>query len=108
MSSTGDALEIRPADADDGAAILQLLANSLNWVPNELFEQFFAWKHEANPFGKSPAWVAVARDRPVGFRTFVRWEFDHPDGRVRNAVRAVDTGLALSAPVAGLDRKSAV
>lgn len=35
--------------------------------------------------------MAVAGGRLAGFRTFVRWEFDHPDGRVRRAVRAVDT-----------------
>jgi GNAT superfamily N-acetyltransferase len=91
VSGASDPIEIRSARADDRSAILRLLASSLNWVPNELFDRFFAWKHEANPFGTSPAWVAIAGDRLVGFRTFVCWEFDHPDGRVRTAVRAVDT-----------------
>ena len=85
------ALEIRTARSDDRAAVLELLASSLNWVPNELFDRFFAWKHEQNPFGVSPAWVAVDGTRIVGFRTFVRWEYQNPDGRPRRAVRAVDT-----------------
>jgi GNAT superfamily N-acetyltransferase len=85
------ALEIREARSDDRAAVLELLASSLNWVPNELFDRFFAWKHEENPFGVSPAWVAVDGPRIVGFRTFVRWEYQNPDGRPRRAVRAVDT-----------------
>jgi GNAT superfamily N-acetyltransferase len=93
VSATPDAgaIEIRDARPDDRHAVLELLASSLNWVPDELFARFFAWKHEQNPFGPSPAWVATAGDRIVGFRTFVRWEFAHPDGRVRRAVRAVDT-----------------
>lgn len=89
--SAPDRIEIRAAQAADRVAVLQLLASSLNWIPNELFDRFFAWKHEENPFGPSPAWVATDNDRVVGFRTFVRWEYDHPDGRVRRAVRAVDT-----------------
>src|SRR5205823_70862 len=43
-----------------------------------------------NPFGASPAWVALDGDRVIGFRTFMRWEFGHA-GRVYRAVRAVDT-----------------
>jgi GNAT superfamily N-acetyltransferase len=86
-----DAIEIRPIRPDDRSAVLDLLSASLHWVPNELFDRFFTWKHEQNPFGRSPAWVACDRDRLVGFRTFLRWELDHPDGRVRSAVRAVDT-----------------
>src|SRR5262249_19191903 len=45
-------------------------------------------------FGPSPAWVAVDAGRLVGFRTFLRWQFEHPDGRTRRAVRAVDTATA--------------
>lgn len=35
--------------------------------------------------------MAEADGGLAGFRTFVRWEFEHPDGRTRRAVRAVDT-----------------
>jgi GNAT superfamily N-acetyltransferase len=86
-----DELTIRPATAADRGEVLDLLVQSLQWVPNDVFARFFAWKHEQNPFGASPAWVATDEGRIVGFRTFVRWEFEHRDGRIRRAVRAVDT-----------------
>ena len=82
-------VSVRPAVADDRAAILELLALSLGWNRGPEFRDFFDWKHERNAFGQSPGWVAVVEERVVGFRTFLRWEFEHPDGRVRRAVRAV-------------------
>lgn len=87
---TGD-VEVRAAGPADRSAVLRLLSASLGWVPDEQFDAFFSWKHEQSPFGRSPAWVAVDGERVVGFRTFVRWEFDALDGAVRHAVRAVDT-----------------
>jgi GNAT superfamily N-acetyltransferase len=84
-------LTVRPAAPEDRAAVLELLSASLGWLPNEYFERFFAWKHEQNPFGASPGWVAVDGDRVVGFRTFLRWEYLGRGGRSYRAVRAVDT-----------------
>jgi len=49
------------------------------------------WKHLENPFGVSPMWIALADDRVVGFRTFLRWQFVTPTGEIVHAVRAVDT-----------------
>lgn len=91
MSNAAGAIAVRAAVDADRAAILDLLASTLQWVPDELFDRFFSWKHETSPFGRSPAWVATDDDRIIGYRTFVRWEFEHPDGRIRRAVRAVDT-----------------
>ena len=51
---------------------------------------FFAWKHTDNTFGASPSWVALVDGRVAAYRTFLRWEFEAPDGVLR-AVRAVDT-----------------
>jgi GNAT superfamily N-acetyltransferase len=85
---------VRRATPDDRPAILDLLADSLGWDRDDAFAEFFDWKHARNPFGVSPAWVAIADGRIVGFRTFLRWEFEHPDGRLRHAVRAVDTATA--------------
>ncbi len=85
---------VRRAGPADRSAILSLLAASLGWERDDAFAAFFAWKHEQNPFGPSPAWVALQGDDVVGFRTFLRWRFDHPDGRTRQAVRAVDTATA--------------
>jgi hypothetical protein len=85
---------VRRAVAADRPAVLELLAGSLGWDRDDAFAAFFAWKHEQNPFGPSPAWVAEVDGETVGFRTFLRWRFEHPDGRVRNAVRAVDTATS--------------
>jgi predicted N-acetyltransferase YhbS len=87
---TDSEIAIRRSDPSDQPQILRLLEASLRWVPDEQHAAFLAWKHDENPFGRSPAWVATAGDRVVGFRTFLRWEFDH-DGRRVRAVRAVDT-----------------
>jgi GNAT superfamily N-acetyltransferase len=84
-------IEIRPAGPSDRAAVLDLLAASLGWAADEHHEAFFDWKHEQNPFGRSPAWVAVDHGQVVGFRTFMRWEHESPGGDVIRAVRAVDT-----------------
>jgi predicted N-acetyltransferase YhbS len=84
-------IEIRLAEPADRQAILALLAASLGWLTDERFEALFSWKHEQNPFGRSPAWVAVDDAEVVGFRTFLRWEHRTPAGEVLRSVRAVDT-----------------
>lgn len=91
MTAAPSGLDVRAVAPDDRAGVLELLAASLEWVPNELFDRFFDWKHVENPFGRSPAWVAVDAGRIVGFRTFLRWELEDSTGRVHRAVRAVDT-----------------
>ena len=84
------ALTVRESLPEDSAQVLALMALSLGWRPDEPQQEFFRWKHEENPFGVSPGWVAVDEERVVGFRTFMRWEFVRA-GRVLRAVRAVDT-----------------
>jgi GNAT superfamily N-acetyltransferase len=88
-------IDVRSYEEDDRPAVLDLLAASLGWVPDDQHARFFTWKHRDNPFGPSPAWVATdagagAGGRIVGFRTFLRWELEL-DGRPIRAVRAVDT-----------------
>ncbi len=92
--TTRDDIAVRRATDDDRPAVLSLLADSLGWDHDDTFAAYFEWKHRQNPFGPSPAWVATCGDAIVGFRTFLRWEFEHPDGRTRRAVRAVDTATA--------------
>ncbi len=104
MTTASVDVQVRTFAADDRAEILDLLAASLRWVPDELFERFFTWKHDENPFGRSPAWVAVMGDRIVGFRTFMRWEFEDAHGRVQRAVRAVDTATRPEAQGKGVFR----
>ncbi len=85
-----DELTVRTAEDDDLPQVLELLQSSLGWVPDEQYAAFYRWKHHENPFGRSPAWVAVDGERIVGLRVWLRWRFT--DGqRTWDAVRAVDT-----------------
>ena len=84
-----DDVSIRRAARHDLPAIVALARRALGWSDTDT--AFLEWKHFENPFGVSPMWVAVAGDRIVGFRTFLRWEFVTPAGEVLRAARAVDT-----------------
>jgi GNAT superfamily N-acetyltransferase len=91
MKSPDRELAVRRTSDQDQPSVLRLLAASLGWGSNDRDAELFAWKHRQNPFGRSPAWVAVNGDGEiVGFRTFLRWEFECRSGVVR-AARAVDT-----------------
>jgi hypothetical protein len=85
-----DDLVVRAANAGDRRDILSLLSRVLDWNDDARHEKLFAWKHDENVFGPSPAWVAWDGDHLAGFRTFLRWEFQADDTPVP-AVRAVDT-----------------
>jgi len=85
-------ITIRRAEPSDRAEVLQLCRSSLGWSPKDPDEAFFSWKHDENPFGRSPAWIAVAPDSTVvGLRVFLRWRFRTGSGETVTAVRAVDT-----------------
>jgi GNAT superfamily N-acetyltransferase len=103
--TTPSQVTVRRAGAADLAAILDLLADSLGWERDPTFAEFFDWKHAGNPNGASPAWVAVEDETVVGFRTFLRWQFEHPDGRTRRAVRAVDTATSRAHQGRGIFRR---
>lgn len=94
-----DELTVRRATPADRAAMIELCRASLGWKREDPNEEFFAWKHDRNPFGESPAWLAVAPDGTLaGLRVLMRWRFAAPDsggiggaGGGISAVRAVDT-----------------
>lgn len=87
----GPDVEIRAAGPDDRPAVVALVGAALGWRSGDPNAELFAWKHDANPFGPSPMWVAEADGRLVGVRVFLRWELVDRDGGVVHAVRAVDT-----------------
>lgn len=87
---TDDGLVLRRATAADRDEIIRLLAASLGREDDPRYATLYAWKHEENAFGASPAWVACDGDRIAGFRALMRWEFTRGDDIVQ-AVRAVDT-----------------
>lgn len=80
---------IRPASLADRPAIIELLGRSLGGDDPRLAE-LFAWKHETNPFGASPLWIAERDGRIAGVRAMMRWDFER-GGQIVRAVRAVDT-----------------
>lgn len=102
---TTSELTVRRAAAADRAAIVDLCRSSLGWKPDDPNERFFAWKHDQNPFGASPSWVAEANGRLLGVRIFLRWRFRNPDGSVLRAVRAVDTATHPDAQGRGIFTK---
>jgi GNAT superfamily N-acetyltransferase len=81
---------IRPSVPGDLDQVLAVAARSLGWAADERDRAFFRWKHEENPAGPSPGWVAVEDGQVIGFRTFLRWAFADGDARLEMA-RAVDT-----------------
>ncbi|MBM4363048.1 MAG: GNAT family N-acetyltransferase, partial [Deltaproteobacteria bacterium] len=87
---TRAALELREGGDADEAAIVELLRASLGEGQIPRTAEFFRWKHREGPFGPSPCRVALAGERLVGVRLFLRWRFRDGD-RVVEAVRAVDT-----------------
>jgi GNAT superfamily N-acetyltransferase len=87
-----DGLTLRRAVEDDRSAVIELCRASLGWVHGDPNEAFFSWKHDENPFGASPSWVAESPEGAiVGLRVFLRWRFRDQAGNELSAVRAVDT-----------------
>jgi GNAT superfamily N-acetyltransferase len=89
-SDPASELDLRPATSTDRPQILALLGRTVGWPADEQGSRYFAWKHDTNPFGPSPSWVALDGPRIVAFRTFLRWELVR-HGVVIRAARAVDT-----------------
>jgi GNAT superfamily N-acetyltransferase len=84
-------IEIRPYEDDEEPAVLDLLNAALDGGPAGRWSpEFFRWKHLQSPFGRSFMLVALAGERIVGLRAFMRWRFQ-AGGRSLRAVRAVDT-----------------
>lgn len=84
-------LEIRRATPDDDSEVIPLLQAALKKDDDPHYRDFLDWKHRQNPFGVSPAWVALHEGRIVGYRTLLRWRFINDEGKKVTAVRAVDT-----------------
>ncbi|MCB1272645.1 MAG: hypothetical protein KDB31_14585, partial [Microthrixaceae bacterium] len=87
-SGMGDSgLTVRRARDGDRSQVIELCRASLGWRVGDPNEEFFAWKHDENPFGASPVWLAVAPDGSLaGLRALMRWRFSTPTGPI-SAVR---------------------
>lgn len=89
--TVGTTFHVRPYTAADEPAVLGLLEAALQGGPvGRRTPDFFRWKHEHNPFGRSFRIVAENAGEIIGFRSFLRWQFTDGARTVR-AVRAVDT-----------------
>ena len=67
-----DDLTLRRAGPADRAEVIRLLAASLGREDDPRYQTLYAWKHEENAFGPSPAWVACDGDRIAGFRALMQ------------------------------------
>ncbi|MEP0713374.1 GNAT family N-acetyltransferase [Algoriphagus sp.] len=85
-------MQIRQATNDDLPAIINLLKASLGESLTPKSEELWTWKHQTNPFGKSPMLLAEDNGFLCGVRVFLRWEFRHGE-KVIPACRAVDTAI---------------
>jgi GNAT superfamily N-acetyltransferase len=89
-------LVVRAATDEDEPVMAELVRGAMGWPADAPLAEYLRWKHHQNPFGRSPAWVAVDDGAIVGLRTLLRWEFEVPTGPPLRAVRAVDTATAAS------------
>lgn len=90
MPHGGAELTVRPARPEDRPRLVELLTLCLGEGSVPRTEEFWRWKHEANPFGPSPVLLAEVEGRIVGVRAFLRWRWRSGEREVP-AVRAVDT-----------------
>ena len=83
-------MNIRPAEAKDKPAIIELLRKSLGESTIPKSAALWAWKHEENPFGPSYVLLAEENEELIGLRAFMQWEW-HWNEKNYKTIRAVDT-----------------
>ena len=83
-------MEITEARHEDLPEMIALLKISLGEGLIPKSEEYFIWKHEKNPFGKSKILLAKEDGKIVGLRAFMHWSWT-TSAETISAVRAVDT-----------------
>ena len=83
-------MEIKEATHEDLPEMIALLKISLGEGLIPKSEEYFIWKHEKNPFGKSKILLAREDGKIVGLRAFMHWKWATSSESI-SAVRAVDT-----------------
>lgn len=73
----------------DVESIVELVKLCLGDKPTRT-KEFWSWKHLKSPFGSSYTMLAFDRDKLIGLRTFMKWQWIK-NGVVYKCVRAVDT-----------------
>jgi GNAT superfamily N-acetyltransferase len=97
-------MQIREAIPADIPEIVSLLKQSLGETLMPKSVGYWNWKHNENPFGKSPVLVARERGEIIGVRAFMRWQWVY-NNEIFNAVRAVDTATHPSFQGKGIFKK---
>lgn len=83
-------MEVKAAEIDDLPEMISLLKKSLGEGLIPKSEEYFQWKHNQNPFGKSKILLAKEDGKIVGLRAFMKWKWKDANHTI-TAVRAVDT-----------------
>jgi GNAT superfamily N-acetyltransferase len=83
-------MNIRQPKLEDKSKIIELLQVSLGEAKLKKTQEIWNFKHEKNPFGTSPVFVAEEGDTLIGVRVFMQWRWQL-DNEVWVAYRAVDT-----------------
>lgn len=83
---------IRKAISSDTPEIIEVLKSALgeSLMPKSI--GYWQWKHEQNPFGKSPVLIAEIDGKIVGVRAFLPWAWQE-NKKEWKSVRAVDTAV---------------
>lgn len=81
---------IREPKPEDSEAIIKLLQLSLGESKLKKTQEIWNFKHEDNPFGKSPVFLAEEDNSLIGVRAFMKWNWQLVN-TVWTSYRAVDT-----------------
>lgn len=96
---------VRPFGAADRAGVLEILAAAFGRWPRALEgvspEEFFDWKHEQSPFGRSILLVAEADGALAGFLALMPWRLSL-HGEPHRTIRGVDIAVHPSAQRRGV------
>ena len=108
--AVGPPPEIRVFVERDRTAVDALLDAAMDrHGDSDRYRELLRWKHDRNPFGRSPAWVAEQDGEIIGYRAFLQWRFDghgtvlvgRARGGHRDGSRASGSGHLPAAHLAG-------
>ena len=104
-SLTDAPIAVRPFAGADRAGVLEILRAAFGRWPRALEGvapgEFFSWKHEQSPFGRSILLVAEADDALAGFLALMPWRLSL-HGEAHQTIRGVDIAVHPSAQRRGV------
>jgi GNAT superfamily N-acetyltransferase len=104
-SLTDVPIAVRPFQDADRSGVLEILGAAFGHWPRALEHvaphEFFRWKHEQSPFGRSILLVAEGGGAPMGFLALMPWRLSL-QGEVQQTIRGVDIAVHPSAQRRGV------